>query len=340
MTPRLSVRWESPAENALRHAFSKRTLSWCGLALLMGAGLLWPGAVRADPASELEALEASASTHAVTFAGFETDHTNAVLGYRATVDTLNQRLRFGSTPNNPALVQSLQAARDALSSLGEKTQPLEDLTSQLVDDAGRANIIGHDLRAALTELDANEPALHAIDKRLTSTKDKIYQLLAQALDERRKQADLLKTETQALTGLAQAVETGRLPGDGTADAGLAAMLAPPALMAPPAPGASGSGVPAPSSGTVSGLQVERPPPAGRWSIQFGLFQNEDDAGYIMARLSMRGIQSHYLPEKDKRGHPAFKVVTRGFPTRAAAEAAVTEMGAYDLHPSGVVELPE
>jgi cell division septation protein DedD len=303
-------------------------LSWCGLAIL-----LWAGAALADPASDLEALEGTASAHAVTFAGFETEHTNAVLSYRSTVDQLNQRLRFGSTPNNPALVQSLQAARDALSGLGDKTQPLEDLTGQLVDDAARANVIAHDLRAALTELDANEPALHALDKRLTATKDKIYQLLGQALDERRKQADLLKTENQALTGLAQAVEAGKLPGDGTADAGLAAMLAPPALMAPPAPGAP---PPAPSSG----LQVERPPPAGRWSIQFGLFQNEDDAGYIMARLSTRGIQSHYLAEKDKRGHPAFKVVTRGFPTRAAAEAAAAEMGADDLHPSGVVELPE
>jgi cell division septation protein DedD len=312
-------------------------LSWCGLAILLWTGLLWTGVALADPASDLETLESATSAHSVTFAGFETEHTNVVLGYRSTVDTLIQRLRFGSTPNNPALVQSLQAARDALGNLGGKTQPLEDLTSQLVDDAARANAIAHDLRAASTELDANEPALQALAKRLAATTDKIYQLLGQALDERRKQADLLKTENQALTGLAQAVEAGKLPGDGTADAGLAAMLAPPALMAPPAPGASPA---APSSGTVPGLQVEHPPPSGRWSIQFGLFQNEDDAGYIMARLSMRGIQSHYVPEKDKRGHPAFKVVTRGFPTRAAAEAAATEMGADDLHPSGVVELPE
>ena len=61
------------------------------------------------------------------------------------------------------------------------------------------------------------------------------------------------------------------------------------------------------------------------------------AAYVMARLSQRGTASHFVQVRDKLGHPAYKVMTRGYASRAAAETAAGELRKRDLHPNGVVE---
>jgi cell division protein FtsN len=283
---------------------------------LLGFGLaclVWHGAAAA-PADQIEALETTASAHVAAFSTLAAERTNLALRYRALIESLTQRLKFGTAPKNPSLVKNLEEARAALATLGATAEPLSALSAELTDDAATANALARALHAVPASPDADEAALAV---RIAAASDTIDRALGQALEQRRTQSEMLKTEQQDLANLSQAIDAGHLP---TTDPTLADMLAPPQLMAPPA---------------------ESEPAAhstpGRWVIEFGQFATEDDATFTMARLSIQGTPSRFVAIRDKHGHAGFKVVTRPFPTREAAEAAAAALRHHDLHPSGVVE---
>jgi cell division protein FtsN len=189
----------------------------------------------------------------------------------------------------------------------------------LTDDAAAANALARTLHTVPASPGAAENDRTALAVRVAAASDTIDRALGQALEQRRTQSEMLKTEQQDLANLSQAIDAGHLP---TADPTLADMLAPPQLMAPPA---EGEPLARPAAG------------AGRWVIEFGQFATEDDATFTMARLSIQGTPSRFVAIRDKHGHAGFKVVTRPFPTREAAEAAAAALRHHDLHPSGVVE---
>jgi hypothetical protein len=295
-----------------------RSIMRLGLLGIGLAGLVLHGAAAA-PADEIEALETAASAHVAAYSTLAADRTNLALRYRVLIEALTQRLKFGTVPKNPALVKNLQDAQAALAALGATTEPLGTLPAELTDDAAAANALARALRAAPPGPEADEAGRRALAARIAAASDTIDRALGQALEQRHKQSEMLKTEEQDLANLSQAIDAGHLP---TADPTLADMLAPPQLMAPAA---------------------ESEPPArpaggpGRWVIEFGQFATEDDATFTMARLSIQGTPSRFIATRDKHGHAGFKVVTRGFPTREAAEAAAAALRRHDLHPSGVVE---
>jgi len=287
------------------------------------AALAWCGAAAADPAADIEALEAAASSHVAAYSALDGERSKLSLQYRALVEELTRRLKFGSAPKNPALLKAWQQAQDALTALGDSGEKLAAVTADLTDDAARANALARGIRADLAAPGADESRLRPLAARIDAAHDSLDRSLGQALEQRRKQAETLKAGAQDLASLAKAIEAGHLPDSGTADPTIAEMLAPPKLMDP----APAETAPRPSA------------EPGHWVIEFGLFPTEDDAAYVMARLSIRGTPSRFAPTKDRRGHPAFKVLTRAYPTRAAAEAAAAELKRHDLHPSGVVALP-
>jgi cell division septation protein DedD len=297
-------------------------LTLLGLGL---AALAWGGTAAADVAGDIETLEAAASAHVAAYSALDTERTNLALHYRALVEELTQRLKFGTAPKNPVLVKTLGQALAALAALGNTAEPLATLSAELTDDAAACNALSRSLRAALAGPGADEAGLRPLAARIATASDTLDRALGQALEQRRKQAEMLKAETQDLADLSQAIDTGHLP-NGAADPTIADMLAPPSLMD------------APASDTHAERRPE--PEHGRWVVEFGVFGSEDDAGYIMARLSISGIQSRFMTQKDKHGRPQYKVLTHGFATRQAAESAAAEIGRHDLHPSGVVELPE
>ncbi|MEA2754082.1 MAG: hypothetical protein QOJ54_371 [Aliidongia sp.] len=289
---------------------------------LLGCGLvclIFYGAA-AEPVDEIEALEATAASHVAAFSTLAAERTNLALRYRALIETLTQRLKFGTVPKNPALIKDLQEAQKALAALGDTAEPLGTLSAQLTDDAAAANALARTPRAALAAPDADQARQRPLAARIAAASDTLDRALGQALEQRRKQGEMLKTEEQDLASLSQAIDAGHLPATALADPTLAEMLAPPRLMAQP----DRDPVPHPAAGS------------GRWVIEFGQFTTEDDATFTMARLSIQGTPSRFIASRDKHGHAGFKVVTRGFPTREAAEAAAAALRHHDLHPSGVV----
>jgi|GEM_PF-6713517 hypothetical protein len=294
-----------------------------GLSCFALAVLAWCSAAGADPAGDIETLEATASDHVASFSALDTERTNLALQYRASVEELAQRLKFGTVPKNPALLTALGQARAALAALANTGEALATISAELTDDAAAANALARGVRAALAASGADAAGLAPLAARIAAASDTIDRALGQALEQRRRQAAMLETETQDLANLSRAIDAGHLSAAGTADPTLAEMLAPPSLMSPP-----GSEPP----------PERAPAEPGRWAIEFGVFQTEDDATFTMARLSIRGTQSRYVTSRDKRGHAVFKVLTRAYPTRAAAEAAAADLRRHDLHPSGVVEV--
>ncbi|MGB8843932.1 MAG: SPOR domain-containing protein [Aliidongia sp.] len=288
---------------------------------LLGFGLacmVWHGAVAA-PADQIEALETTASAHVATFSTLAAERTNLALRYRALIETLTQRLKFGTAAKNPTLVNDLQDARAALAALGATAEPLSALSAELTDDAAAVNALARALRAAPASAEADEAGQGALAARIEAASETIDRALGQALEQRRKQSEMLKAEQQDLANLSRAIDAGHLP---TTDPTLADMLTPPQLIAPPADNESAA------------RPAGNP---GRWVIEFGQFATEDDATFTMARLSIQGTPSRFVAIRDKHGHAGFKVVTRPFPTREAAEAAAAALRRHDLHPSGVVE---
>jgi hypothetical protein len=288
----------------------------CGLLVLL---LCRPAL--ADPAGDVEVLEASAAGHVSAYTALDAARGKLHEQFRTDVEELTRRLSFGTTPNNPVLQKSLQQARDALAALDTSADALAAATADLTDDAAKANQLGRTLHAALTAQGADKAPLQPLADQVTAASDKLDHSLAEALEERRKTPEQAKADQATLDRLAKAVETGKLPDGGTADSNMAEMLAPPRLMDPAAASQ-------PPHGAAE---------TGRWVIEFGLFPNVDDAGYVMAQLSRRGTPSRFVQVRDKLGHPAFKVVTRTYPSRADAEKTAAELRKHDLHPSGVVE---
>ncbi|MEI9987336.1 MAG: SPOR domain-containing protein [Aliidongia sp.] len=280
-------------------------------------------AAAADPAADIETLEAAASSHVAAYGALDAQRSKLELQYRSLIEELTKRLSFGTAAKNPVLLKSWQQAQDTLAELGKTAEPLSAAAGDLTDDAAKANALGREIHAALAAPGADPAVLQPLAERITAASDRLDHSLAEALEQRRKQAATIKADEQELDRLAQAIDTGHLPDTGTADSTMADMLAPPRLMDPSAqPGPA-----APRAAAES----------GRWAVEFGLFPTVDDAGYIMAMLSQRGTASHFVQVSDRRGHPAFKVLTRGFASRSAAEAAATELKRHDLHPNGVVE---
>jgi len=288
------------------------------------AALAWCGVAAADTADDIEKLEAAAATHVAAYTALDSQRSKLSLQYRALVEGLGQRLKFGSAPKNPVLVKDLQQAQAALAALVNTAEPLATLSATLTDDAAQANGLARSTRAALAEPGADAAKLRPLAARIAAASDTLDHALAQALEQRQKQVETLKTGEVELASLSQAIDAGHLPDSGTTDPTIAEMLAPPKLM---------TATPTPEP--VTRLPAE----TGRWVIEFGLFPSEDDAGYVMAQLSLRGTTSQFTPVRDRHGHAMFKVVTRGFASRTAAEAAVTELKRHDLHPSDIVELP-
>jgi cell division protein FtsN len=282
------------------------------------ACLVWQGAASAA-ADQIEALEATASAHIAAFSTLAAERTNLALRYRALIEILTQRLKFGTVPKNPTLVKDLADAHAALAALGATAEPLSALSAELTDDAAAANALARALRAAPTGAETDETGQGALATRIEAASETIDRALSQALEQRHTQTEMLKAEQQDLANLSQAIEAGHLP---TTDPTLADMLTPPQLIAPPADNESA----ARAAGNP-----------GRWVIEFGQFATEDDATFTMARLSIQGTPSRFVAIRDKHGHTGFKVVTRTFPTREAAEAAAVALRRHDLHPSGVVE---
>jgi cell division protein FtsN len=300
------------------------------LPALFLAGLTLSGAAVAAPDGDIEKLEAAAAAHVAVYTALDNERSKLLLQYHALIGELTQRLKFGTAPKNPALQKLLQDAATALEALEQTADPLSTAAADLTDDAAQANALARDIRAALAEPGADTGKLRLLQDRIGAAGARLDRSLADALDARRKHEETIATARRELTELATAVDTGHLPEGGTTDQALAEMLAPPKLMNP----ATAAAEPAP--------RPADPHPSGdgsRWVIEFGLFQTEDDAGFVMARLSQTGTESHFTQTRDRLGHPAFKVVTRSFNSRAAAEAAAAEMKKHDLHPSGVVGTP-
>jgi len=286
------------------------------LVLLLGRPAL------ADPAGEVEALEAAAANHVAAYSALDGQRSKLHEAFRGQVEELTKRLSFGTAPNNPVLQKSLQQAKDVLATVEATAEALAAVTADLTDDAAKANALGRTLHAALTAQGADKAAVQSLADQVTAASDKLDHSLAEALEQRRKIPEQTKADQATLDRLAKAVEAGKLPDAGTSDSVMADILAPPKLMDPAAP--------PPAHG---------PAETGHWAIEFGLFPNVDDAAYIMARLSQRGTTAHFVLVRDRLGHPAYKVLTRGYASRAAAGAAASELRKHDLHPNGVVETP-
>jgi hypothetical protein len=283
------------------------------------AALVWAGAARADTAGEVENLEASAAAHVADFTALDAQRTNLSLQYRALIDRLTQRLKFGTAPKNPALEDLKRQAETVLTALGDMAGPLATAAADLTDDAARTNALARGMRSELAAPGADAAALQPLAARVAAASDTLDRMLGQALETRRKQAEMTKTETGALAGLSQAIEIGHLPAADRGDTSIAELLAPPQLI---------QAQPTPTVAT-----------GGRFVVEFGLFPAQDDAGFVMARLSILGVQSHFTTAKDKQGRPVYRVLTHGFATRPAAEAAAADLGRHDLHPSRVIETP-
>jgi cell division protein FtsN len=278
------------------------------------------GPALADPAADVEALEAAAASHVAAYSALDTQCGKLHEAFRSDVDELTKRLSFGTAPNNPVLQKNLAQAKDALTALDAASEALAAAASDLTEDAAKANGLGRTLHAALTAKDADKSTLQPLADRVTAASDKLDHSLAEALEQRRKIPEQAKADQATLDRLSKAVETGKLPEGGASDSTMADILAPPRLMDPSAP-------PPPRG----------PAEAGRWVIEFGLFPNQDDAGYVMMQLTLRGMDARKVAVRGKQGRTDYKVLTRAYPSRAAAEAAVTELRKHHLFPSGVAE---
>lgn len=185
---------------------------------------------------DIEKLESAAATHVAVYQALDNERSKLLVQYHALTGELTQRLKFGTTPKNPALLKILQDAQTALQALDRTGDPLSSAAADLTDDAAQANALARDIRSDLASAGTGPDAARrrVLADRIAAAGNRLDHTLADALDARRKHEETMGSAKRELTELAAAIDMGHLSEGGTTDQALAEMLAPPKLMAPDA----------------------------------------------------------------------------------------------------------
>ena len=135
--------------------------------------------------------------------------------YYALIAGMNAKLQSGTTPGNPDLVESWDAAQVALNALGETSSEFAALGNDLSDTAARAAVIQDNIRSAYLlsgARDEDHENLDTLEDRMNDVISRMDRVLTQVNDEMNRRTSYLRSERLNMQTLQLAIANGDLYG--------------------------------------------------------------------------------------------------------------------------------
>ena len=135
--------------------------------------------------------------------------------YYALVAGMNAKLQSGTTPGNPDLVESWDAAQVALNALGTTSADFADLANEVNDTAARAAVIQENIRSAFMlsgARDEDHENLALLEDKINDTITRLDRIQNQVSAEMNRRTSYLQTERLNMQTLQLAIANGELYG--------------------------------------------------------------------------------------------------------------------------------
>lgn len=135
--------------------------------------------------------------------------------YYALVAGMNAKLQSGTTRGNPDLVESWDAAQDALNALGETSSDLATLGNDVTNDASRAAMLSESIRSTFNlsgARDEDHENLTILEDQANEILFRMDRLLNNVNDEINRRTAYLRSERLNMQTLSLAIENGDLYG--------------------------------------------------------------------------------------------------------------------------------
>ena len=168
-----------------------------------------------DLDKELDALKHSTSTYQDRLNSLQAKSDTDAAQYYEVVATINTELQSGTTAGNPVLVEKWNTAQSKLDSLSESAGYLNQLATDLANEASKASYLQENVRAAY----GLSGAVKEDHERLREVEDGVNQqivflnrLLTSVNDEISRRGSYLRTEHLNMQTLSLAINNGELYG--------------------------------------------------------------------------------------------------------------------------------
>lgn len=169
----------------------------------------------ADLGNELAAVRKSVSSFDERLRLLQSANDNGAASYYELVAGLNTELQAGSTPGNPLLVSRWNQAQSRLENLSQGAALLNDLATDLSEQAAKASFLQDNVRAAYSlsgAVKADHVKLRGIEDGVNVEIAALGRLLTSVNDEINRRSSYLRSERLNLQTLSLAIENGELYG--------------------------------------------------------------------------------------------------------------------------------
>lgn len=166
-------------------------------------------------AADLARLQGDVSAKEARMSALNSSSEAIARDYYALVAGMNAKLQGGTTPGNPDLVESWDAAQNALNALGETSSDLAALGNDITNDASRAAMLADTIQSTFSlsgARDEDHENLTTLEDRTNETLARVDRLLNNLNDEMNRRTAYLRSERLNMQTLALAVENGDLYG--------------------------------------------------------------------------------------------------------------------------------
>lgn len=174
----------------------------------------------ADLSRDLDGISRDTETHQNRLRSLQVKSDAAAAKYYELVAGINTELQSGTTPGNPILVERWNGAQEHLENLSQTAGYLNDLATDLTDQATRASFLQENVRAAYGLSGAvkeDHKKLHVLEDSVNQNIVAINRLLTQVSDEINRRGAYLRSERLNMTTLSLAIANGELYGQNLAN---------------------------------------------------------------------------------------------------------------------------
>lgn len=164
---------------------------------------------------DLSALKNSCGGYSARLDALQAKSDSLAAQYYALVASINTDLQGGTTPGNPVLIQRWNVAQSKLDAIAEGAHHLNQLASDLANEASKAAYLQENVRAAYGlsgAVKADHVKLRAIEDGVNQQIVDLNRQLTSVSDEINRRTSYLRTERANMQTLSQAITDGALYG--------------------------------------------------------------------------------------------------------------------------------
>lgn len=169
----------------------------------------------ADLNRDLSTLQGNLSKFQDRLQSLQSKSDSDAAQYYELVAAINTELQSGTTPGNPVLVERWNAAQTRLDSMSQSSGLLNELATDLANEASKASFLQENVRAAYGlsgAVKADHDALRSLEDNVNQSIINLNRLLTSTSDEINRRGAYLRSERSNLQTLSLAVANGDLYG--------------------------------------------------------------------------------------------------------------------------------